>query len=57
VAARGPLEALGVKLSDGTDYLLPLMTSPTATLAHARHALNAVTEPLAAIVLDERRLP
>lgn len=57
LAAREPLEALGVKLSDGTDYMLPLIASPTATLAQARHLLNPVTETLAAIVLDERRQP
>ena len=57
LAVRDPLEALGAKLSDGTDYLLPLISQSTVTLAQARQALKPVAEPLAAVVLDERRHP
>ena len=57
LAARGRLEELGAKLSDGTDYLLPLVTRSTPTLAQARQALKPVIEPLSTVVLDERQQP
>lgn len=55
LAARGQLERLALKMSDGQDYRLQEALLPGVTLAQARTALEAVPGSLAQAVVDERQ--
>lgn len=54
-AARGQLERLGLKASDGHDYRLEEALLPGVTSAEAREALKAVSGSLAQVIVDERQ--
>lgn len=54
-AALDQLSKLSVKLSDGSDYGLHKAVVPGVTVAQVRAALEAIPDPLAALVLDERQ--
>ena len=49
------LEKLGLKTSDGSEYLPPGAAIPELTLAQVREALACIKEPLAQTVIEERR--
>jgi hypothetical protein len=49
------LEKLGLRLSDGSEYLPHGATVPEWTLAQVRQALACIKEPLAQTVIEERR--
>ncbi len=54
-AALHELEKLGLKLSDGSEYLPRGIAVPEWTLAQVRQALACIKEPLAQTVIEERR--
>ena len=54
-AARGQLERLGLKVSDGHDYRLEDALLPGITSAQAREALKAVSGSMADVIVDERQ--
>ncbi|MBX3329940.1 MAG: hypothetical protein KF722_06040 [Nitrospira sp.] len=54
-AARGQLERLGLKVSDGHDYRLEDALLPGITSTQAREALKAVSGSLAQTIVDERQ--
>lgn len=54
-AARGQLERLGLRMSDGQDYQLEEALLPGITSVQAREALKAVTGSMAQTIVDERR--
>ncbi|MBS0181740.1 MAG: hypothetical protein JSS39_05010 [Nitrospira sp.] len=54
-AARGQLERLGLKVSDGHDYRLEDALVPGVTSTQAREALKAVSGSLAQAIIDERQ--
>ncbi len=54
-AARGQLEQLGLKVSDGHDYRLEDALLPGVTSAEAREALKAVSGSMAEVIVDERQ--
>ncbi|BFU92189.1 MAG: hypothetical protein NTAFB01_33760 [Nitrospira sp.] len=53
--ARGQLERLGLKVSEGHDYRLEDALLPGVTSTQAREALRAVSGSLAQAIVDERR--
>ncbi|MDC8448389.1 MAG: hypothetical protein LV473_08520 [Nitrospira sp.] len=53
-AARGQLERLGLKVSDGHDYRLEDALVPGVTSTQAREALKTVSGSLAQTIVDER---
>jgi hypothetical protein len=55
LAARGQLDRLALKMSDGHDYRLEEALLPGVTLAQAREALKAVPGSLAQVAVDERQ--
>ena len=55
LAALRQLEKLGLKTSDGSEYLPHGAAIPELTLAQVREALACIKEPLAQTVIEERR--
>ena len=55
LAALRELEKLGLRISDGSEYLPHGATVPEWTLAQIRQALACIKEPLAQTVIEERR--
>lgn len=55
LAALRQAEKLGLKISDGSEYLTHGTTVPELTVAQVREALACIKEPLAQTVIEERQ--